>query len=51
VTPEAATEAYRSIVDPDELSLVVVGDAEQLADPLRASGFSDLEIRSPALDQ
>jgi zinc protease len=51
VTPEAATEAYRSIVDPDEMSLVVVGDAERLADPLRASGFSDLEIRPPALDE
>jgi len=51
VTPEAATEAYRSIVDPDEMSLVVVGDAERLADPLRASGFSDLETRPPALDE
>jgi hypothetical protein len=24
---------------------VVVGDAERLADPLRASGFADLEVR------
>jgi zinc protease len=45
VTPEAATEAYRSVVHPDGLTLVVVGDAERLADPLRASGFSDLEVR------
>ena len=33
VTPEAATEAYRSVVHPDDLTLVVVGDAERLADP------------------
>jgi zinc protease len=50
VTPEAATEAYHSIVRPDELTLVVVGDAERLAEPLRATGFPDLEIRTPALD-
>ena len=48
VTPEAATEAYRSVVHPDELTLVVVGDAERLAEPLRATGFPDLEIRTPA---
>ena len=47
VTPEAATEAYRSVVHPDELTLVVVGDAERLADPLRATGFPDLEVRAP----
>jgi zinc protease len=46
VTPEAATEAYRSVVHPDELTLVVVGDAERLADPLRATGFPDLEVRA-----
>ena len=51
VTPDAATEAYRSIVRPDELTLVVVGDAERLAEPLRATGFPDLEIRTPALDE
>jgi zinc protease len=48
VTPEAATEAYRSIVRPDELTLVVVGDAERLADPIRALGFADLEVRATA---
>ena len=45
VTPEAATEAYQSVVHPDDLT-VVVGDAERLADPLRASGFTDLEVFS-----
>jgi len=48
VTPEAATEAYGSVVHPDDLTLVVVGDAERLADPLRASGFEDLEVRTAA---
>jgi zinc protease len=48
VTPEAATEAYRSVVHPDELTLVVVGDAERLADPIRALGFPDLEVRPTA---
>src|SRR5215212_8641276 len=51
VTPEAATEAYSSVVHPDELTLVVVGDAERLADPIRALGFTDLEVRAPAPDQ
>jgi predicted Zn-dependent peptidase len=51
VTPEAATEAYRSVVHPDELTLVVVGDADRLADPLRAAGFPDLEVRTPALEE
>jgi zinc protease len=48
VTPEAATEAYRSVVHPEDLTLVVVGDAERLAEPLRASGFPDLEVRKAA---
>lgn len=44
VTPEAATQAYDSLVHLDDLSLVVVGDAEAIADPLRAVGFDDLEV-------
>ena len=44
VTPESATAAYRSLVDLDNLTLVVVGDAATIADPLRASGFEDLEV-------
>ena len=43
VTPESATDAYRSVVDLDALSLVVVGHAEPLADGLRALGF-DLQV-------
>jgi predicted Zn-dependent peptidase len=44
VTPESATAAYRSLVDPDDLTLVLVGDAAVLADPVRALGYPDLEI-------
>ena len=48
VTPESAGAAYTSLVVPDALSLVVVGDAEHLAEPLRAAGFDGLEVVSPA---
>jgi predicted Zn-dependent peptidase len=44
VTPESATRAYESLVDPDDLSLVIVGDAAGLADPVRKAGFEDVEI-------
>jgi zinc protease len=47
VTPESATEAYRSLVHPDELSLVVVGDAATLAEPLRAAGYDELQVVAP----
>ncbi len=40
VTPESATAAYRALVDVDRLSLIVVGDATTIAEPLRAAGFS-----------
>jgi zinc protease len=46
VTPESATSAYRSVVDLDDLSLVVVGHAEALADGLRDAGFADLDVRA-----
>jgi zinc protease len=44
VTPESATAAYDSLVHVDELSLVVVGDASVIAEPVRAAGF-DVEVR------
>ena len=47
VTPESATAAYQSLVQPEELSLVVVGDAERIAEPLRASGFGELQVVTP----
>ena len=51
VSPQDATEAYRSVVHPEELTLVVVGDAERLADPIRALGFPDLEIKTSTADE
>jgi zinc protease len=45
VTPESATAAYAELINLDELSLVVVGDASVIADPLRAVGVADLEVR------
>jgi zinc protease len=47
VTTESATAAYAELVRVDELSLVVVGDAAVIADPLRAAGFDDLEVVTP----
>lgn len=44
VTPESATRAYASLVDPDRMTLVVAGDAEAIADPVRRAGFSDLSV-------
>ena len=46
VTPESATAAYTELVRREELSLVVVGDAEVMAEPLRAAGYPDLEVRT-----
>jgi zinc protease len=45
VTPESATAAFEELVRLDELSLVVVGDASVVAQPLREVGFDDLEVR------
>lgn len=39
VTPEQATEAVQRHLPPDDLTLVVVGDADVLAGPLRAAGL------------
>lgn len=44
VTPESATAAYASVIDPAAASLVVVGAADQLAEPLRALGYPDLVV-------
>ena len=40
VTPESATAAYQTLVRPEALSLIVVGDAASIADELRAAGFA-----------
>jgi hypothetical protein len=39
VTADAALSAYTDVVDPDALTLTVVGAADELAEPLRAAGF------------
>lgn len=47
VTPESATAAVRDLVPPDELALVVVGDAATLAGPLADRGF-DVRVEGAA---
>ncbi len=39
VTPESATQAVSELLPPDALTLVVVGDAAALRDPLVAAGW------------
>jgi zinc protease len=51
VTPDSATAAYQSLVQPDELTLVVVGDAERIAEPLRSAGYADLVVLPPPTGQ
>ncbi len=43
VTPESATAAYTEIIDPNRLTMVVVGDADALAPALGQAGI-DVEI-------
>ncbi|GAB3768249.1 M16 family metallopeptidase [Microlunatus parietis] len=47
VTPESATAGYRSVVDLDRLSLAVAGDAEKLAEPIRALGYDLVVLEHP----
>ncbi len=42
VTPETASQAYAEIVRVADLSLVVVGDADLLVEPLASAGFADI---------
>ena len=44
VTPESATAALAGLLPPDRLTLVVVGDADALHEPLQAAGW-DVERR------
>ncbi|WP_432557953.1 M16 family metallopeptidase [Granulicoccus sp. GXG6511] len=39
-SPDGATAAYRDIIDLTKLTLVVAGDADELADPLAAAGYT-----------
>lgn len=40
VSPDAATAAVQELLPPDGLTLVMVGDADALVEPLRAEGFA-----------
>ena len=40
VTPEDALAAYRDVIDPDALSLAVVGSAAELSGRLTDAGFA-----------
>lgn len=49
VTTESANEAYRDVVDAGALSIVVVGDAARVREPLAAWGYAELrDIAPPA---
>jgi predicted Zn-dependent peptidase len=48
VTPEQATAAVAELLKPDRLSLVVVGDAAVLADPLQTQGLAAEVISDPS---
>jgi len=47
VTPESATAAYTSVVDLDRLSLAIAGDADALAEPIRALGYDLVVLDHP----
>jgi zinc protease len=45
VTTEAAAEAARRHMRPEQAQIVVVGDADQIAGPIEALGLGPLEVR------
>ncbi len=47
VTTEAANATYAEVVQPGGLTVVVVGDAASLEEPLRAWGYADVEVVVP----
>jgi zinc protease len=47
VTPEAVREASQSILRPEDLVVVVVGDGEKIRDPLTDLGLGPVEVISP----
>lgn len=44
VTPESAGSAYRSLVDPEQLTLAIAGDADKITEPVRDAGFTDVAV-------
>ncbi len=47
VGPSDVLEAARELIRPDELLIMVVGDAARIGDELAAAGFGPVEIASP----
>lgn len=47
VTTEDAAEAGRRSIHPDEMAVVVVGDAEKIRDPLEELGVAPVEVVEP----
>ncbi len=47
ITPEAANDAYASVLDPGSLIVVVVGDARTLREPLEACAYAPVEVVTP----
>ncbi|GAA2630465.1 pitrilysin family protein [Actinomadura fulvescens] len=43
-TPESVAEAYATHVDPEKLTVIVVGDAEQIREPLEAIGYAPVSV-------
>ncbi len=48
VTPEAAAEAGRAHVHPEQVSIVVVGDADSVVPELEALGVGPVQVEEPA---
>jgi hypothetical protein len=47
VTTAAANEAYLDVVDPDRLTIVVVGSGPEVREPLAAWGYAEVRDISP----
>ena len=47
VTAEDANAALTTVLRPEAVTIVVVGDAATLRDPLRAWGYAELEEITP----
>jgi len=47
VSRQGALEAGRAVLRPEELVIVVVGDAEQIREPLQDLGIGSVEVASP----
>ncbi len=45
-TAESANDAFRSLVNPDELVVIAVGDAAQIEPALRSADVDAIEVRT-----